>query len=139
MWIWLMQKWKCKNKTALSSLLHKVFWGLKLKIIMTENVWPWLYFLWNLLGLISKCLKYPWYRKGFFIHMQINFIHLNYLYNRGHCLQTPPRQRNTDPKPVCHFDPLLMEIDVSYRAFGLVLNRREGRHKEIRSWDILHW
>ena len=48
--------------------------------------------------------------------------HLNYLYNRGCCLQTPPRQRSTDPKPVCHFDPLLMEIDVSYRAFGLVVN-----------------
>ena len=45
-----------------------------------------------------------------------------YLYNRGHCIQTPPRQRSADPNPVCHFDPLLMEIDVSYRAFGLVVN-----------------
>ena len=43
--------------------------------------------------------------------------YLNYLYNRRCCDQTPPRQRSTDPKPVCHFDPLLMEIDVSYRAF----------------------
>ena len=39
--------------------------------------------------------------------------YLNYLYNRGHCIQTPPRHRSTDPKPVCHSGPLLMEIDVS--------------------------
>ena len=49
--------------------------------------------------------------------------YLNYLYNWGRCIQTPPRQWSTDPKPVCHFDPLLMEIDVSYTAFGLVVNQ----------------
>ena len=49
-------------------------------------------------------------------------MYLNYLYNRGHCIQIPLRQKSTDPKPVCHFDLLLMEIDVSYRAFGLVVN-----------------
>ena len=43
---------------------------------------------------------------------------LNYLYNWGRCIQTPPSQRSTDPKPVCHFDPQLMQIHVSYRAFG---------------------
>ena len=48
--------------------------------------------------------------------------YLNYLYIRGRCLQTPQRQRSTDPKHVCHFDPLDMEIDVSDRAFGLVVN-----------------
>ena len=47
---------------------------------------------------------------------------LHYLYNWGRCIQTPPGQRSTDSKPVCHFDPLLMEIDVSYMAFGLVVN-----------------
>ena len=49
-------------------------------------------------------------------------LDLNYLYNRGCYIQTPPRQSSTDPKPVCHFDPLLMVIDVGYRAFGLVVN-----------------
>ena len=32
------------------------------------------------------------------------FLYLNYLYNRERCIQTPPRQRSTVPKPVCHFD-----------------------------------
>ena len=57
-----------------------------------------------------------WVRRRFWLS------YLNYLYNRGRCLQTPPRQRSTDPKPVCHFDPQLMKIDVSYRVFGLVVN-----------------
>ena len=51
-----------------------------------------------------------------------NVNNLNYLYNWGRRIETPPRQRSTDTKPVFHFDPLLMEIDVSYRAFELVVN-----------------
>ena len=57
---------------------------------------------------------------SYFLQSPILFVismNLNYLYNRRCCDQTPPRQRPTDPKTVCHFDPLLMEIDVSYRAF----------------------
>ena len=33
---------------------------------------------------------------------------LNYLYKRRRCNKTPPRQRSTDPKPVCHFDPMMV-------------------------------
>ena len=41
----------------------------------------------------------------------------NYLYNWGHCDQTHPRRSDTDSKSICHFDPLLMQIEVSYMAF----------------------
>ena len=41
----------------------------------------------------------------------------NYLYNWGRCDQTPPRRSDTDSKSICHFDPLLMQIEVSYWAF----------------------
>ena len=45
-------------------------------------------------------------------------LNLNSLYMQRRCTPTPPRQSATDPKPVCHFDPLLIQIKVSYRAFG---------------------
>ena len=41
----------------------------------------------------------------------------NYLYNWRRCGQTPPRRSDTYPKSICHFEPLLMQTDVSYRAF----------------------
>ena len=41
----------------------------------------------------------------------------NYLYNWQRCDQTPPRRSEIDLKFICHFDPLLMQIDVSHRAF----------------------
>ena len=52
------------------------------------------------------------------LSLHIFYLNLNYLYNWRRCIQTLPRQSSTDPDPVCHFDPLLMQINVSYGAFG---------------------
>ena len=84
--------------------------------------------LFGIFTLISQCTALQW--KQLIKEPSINEVYkiegglvsnLNYLYKRRRCDQTPPRQRSTDPKPVCHFDPLLME-DISYKAFGLVVN-----------------
>ena len=48
--------------------------------------------------IIKRCVCYIFYNIYYHSIKLLTFIR---------CCQTPPRRSGTDPKPICHFDPLL--------------------------------